>query len=272
MTPLRALLVLVFAASASASHARSDDAVDAACVADHGQALDLRKAGKLGAARDKLRECAADRCPDVLRAECTTLFEDVERDIPTVVVSLADTAGARLFIDGKLRSEPLSAAAIPLDPGDHELRVEQHGRSAIQKVRLLQGEKNVRVGFAPEPKPKAAKKRKRTEERTGALDSTGSHDNTPLVVGLGATSVVALGAFGYFAITGYGQEKDLDDCAPNCTNAAYDDMYRNYRYADIALAVSAVAAGGALYFALSSKSSRHGVAIRARQISLHASF
>src|SRR5438128_2056749 len=66
-----------------------------------------RNEGKLLSARDELHQCVLPACPAVVRSYCTRWFEELEADLPTIVLKVRDGEGndlsdATVSIDGQL--------------------------------------------------------------------------------------------------------------------------------------------------------------------------
>src|SRR5262245_12861574 len=95
------------------------------CVASHLQNQKLRKQGKLSDAKKELLVCVQEGCPPPVRAECEGWLEEVESQMPTIVVSALDAAGkdtveVSVSIDGRRVSDRLDGRPVPLDPGPHK--------------------------------------------------------------------------------------------------------------------------------------------------------
>ena len=242
------------------------------CTASHEQGLADYEAGKLRAAREKLKVCASESCPKLTRGECILALERITADMPTLVLSATDDSGAdlievRVWIDGALAAERLSGRAVELEPGEHEVRfVNAEGAKRVVKVLIKQGEKNRRVsvlftGRAPgktapvpaptaEPAPAPAPA---PADTSGPPPSAADRSGPPIAAYvLGGVGLVALGGFGYFGLTAKSEQSDLEDrCAPACTKGEYRSMKQKYLYADVALGVAVVSLGLSTYFFLS---------------------
>jgi hypothetical protein len=139
-----ALLVL------AAPSARADDAKKL-CTAAYDQAQSLRDAHKLREAREQLRICSQSSCTAFIAKDCTEWLDEVERSLPTVVLSAKDAAGrdllqVRVSVDGQPLVQVLDGKAMPLDAGPHTFRFEQaDGASATLQVFVKEGDKNVGV-------------------------------------------------------------------------------------------------------------------------------
>jgi hypothetical protein len=209
-------------------------------------------------------QCAAEECPTVVREECARLLAAIETSLPTLVFEAKDAQGnsikdVEVRVDGNLIADKLRATAIGIDPGEHRLQFTGPGGKVVtQEITLLEGQKNrlIQIEFvdpsskketpAPPPQPKAQS----------------SVPATAYI--LGGVSVVALGAFGYFALSGRSKESDLKDtCAPNCPVSDYDDMKRKYLFADIALGVAVISGGVATWLVIGSGKSESRVGVQA---------
>lgn len=238
-----------------------------ACVAAHYAGQEIRRENKLRAARAKFLSCANDRCPPLVRKDCTQWYQDLTAEQPTVVFEVHDATGAeltdvRVRADGELVADRLLGAAHDVDPGTHVFRVELPSGDVIQDTLLIKvGEKNRRVVFgkalaaqpgpvAPTPAPVGpAPADKATSERGGGVP--------PLAWVFGGVTVVSLAVFAGFSIAGSAKESDLrDTCAPFCAQDDIDSAKRSYLIGDIALGVGVVAAAATIYVLLTNSGSR----------------
>jgi hypothetical protein len=165
-------LLLVAATVSSSPPARADDKADAksACIEAATQGQTMRDAHRLVDAREQFRLCARDACPAVVRRDCLSWLSEVEKSLPTIVLTAKDESGADVVegtvsADGKPLIARLDGQATAIDPGTHTLHFEIAGRSVDQSLLVREGEKNVRVtlvlsrtgakllqpGAAPEP-------------------------------------------------------------------------------------------------------------------------
>jgi hypothetical protein len=120
------------------------DEVDA-CIAAAEQSQVQRRDGHLRAAHEQLVLCARDACPRAIQKDCKRWLGEVEVALPSVVIHAADATGtdvlgARILVDGKSLEGASSGRAVPLDPGEHTLRVEAGERVVEQRVLIRQGE------------------------------------------------------------------------------------------------------------------------------------
>lgn len=254
---MRAYVLLVFAAAGSvpAPAAASDVPLEikreCAIAAETAQRLTAR--GSLLQSRAELVRCSRDACPPAVRADCLRWLDDLDRSIPSLAIRVEDALGkplddARVTIDGSVPSVLPDGRGIALDPGEHVVAVERAGATAHARVALATGEKErvlvvrlppVPANPAPPAAPLTVASPAPQAEPAPAAAAPG-----PLAWFLSAASVVALGAFAFFAATG---TSDLDrlraSCAGHCAQSDVTTAWNKLIAADVFLGV-AVAAGG----------------------------
>jgi hypothetical protein len=233
------------------------------CNAEYESAQLLRRERQLIEAREKLVLCAQESCPEVARANCQRWLSEVDAATPTVVLEATDggdpVTAVRVWLDDKQLSARLTGAAVPVNPGLHKFRFERRGRSPIEKkVMVLEGVKSrvISVEF-PRPVTRHTQQARARSDKPSVQPSTAAPPVLAWI--LSGVGVVALGSFGYFAATGYDDERAIrdSDCAPNCDQGEVDSVFRNYLVADISLGVAAVSLGVATFLIIDSMSSRH---------------
>lgn len=237
-------VVAVSIATTSVARAQADDTK--ACLAAYDSGQRHRKAGDLVRARDALFRCAVAACPEIVRSDCVEWSAELERQVPTVVVSArysdgTDIARARVSVDGAVVSERLDGTPLPLNPGERVIAIDVDGRSETQRLIVNQGEKARLVRFelerASRAQPASAPPDRVEQEASGP---------GPLPWVLAGTSLVAAAGFGYFAIKGTRDLRALrDDCAPGCSQAELDGVKRDLLIADILLGVSVLSGSAA---------------------------
>lgn len=227
---------------------RADPPSKDQCFDSYEQAQRLRKAYKLRASHEQLVTCAADACPTFVRQDCARWLGEVEASTPTIVVIArhADGGivdGARATLDGEPLAVTLDGRAVAADPGPHALRCEAAGASVETHIVVAEGLKNqpffVTFGgiVAPDERPSPA-----ATPRRGLPTATWV---------LGGVALVGAASFGAFAIAG----RTVQACAPDCVRSQVDDLRRDYLIADVSWITGLVAAGAALYIALTAPSS-----------------
>lgn len=220
------------------------------CVAAYESAQEARVAGEIMRARAHLLVCAAASCPGFIRRDCARWLEPVEDSIASIVVVARGPSGkdlfdVRLHVDGELVSDKLSARAVELDPGRHELRLEYGDEELERTLVVREGEHNQRVEF----------NFKGDGRRSGGLSNLLDMPRPSLAAyTLGAVGVVGIASFSAFAIRGAQQQRDLEaSCKPMCSPAQADEVRTKFIIADISLGAGIAALGTAAYVWL-----RHG--------------
>ncbi len=229
------------------------------CLSAHKQAQLDRADGKLKASRDQLFRCARRECPAPVRAECSGWLDEVSAALPTLVIQVRDAQGAdlsdvRVFVDGELLTSRLDGRPLDVDPGAQTFRFEaKDGRRLEQSVIVRQGEKDrlLQVRFEPARAPKNKSRKPPVASRPPPEGRPEPGQGAPtlsyVLMGVGG---VGVGAFGYFAATGFSRESDLkDQCAPRCSQSEIDSVRHRYIAADVSLGVgvAALAIGGWLW-------------------------
>lgn len=254
------------------------DATKDECIAANESAQDLRQAGRLREAREKLTVCVAPSCPKLLRADCAQRMGELDAAIPEVVFEVKDGVGndlsaVRVTMDGQPFAERLDGRALPANPGEHRFEFEADGLSKTEKTLVLrEGEKNrherVVLGkLHPEAVSVAAARA--SEGPPGPQVSTeeaASHGSVERVAGiaLGGAGVVGLvvgSVLGVVSKSTYDHALS-SECGTavgfadpkTCTQAGYNDVQSAHGQATAAtvgfVAGAALFGGGAyLYFA-----------------------
>jgi hypothetical protein len=232
----------VLAACAFAAPARADELAGCNTALVRGQ--ELARAGKLLEARAAYPACLRAACPESLRAVCANFVAELAPRIPSLRVDVrgpqGSVEGARLFVDGALA--PDAASVVEVDPGEHVVRVEAPRCSpSEQRVTIGAGERPRTITLALAP----------PSGESGPEPAPAPSSLPVSAYVLGGVSAVALGSFAYFALRGKHTESDLRATCPTgpCDSAP---MRQQYLAADISLGVALVAAGVAVWIALTS--------------------
>lgn len=269
----RLLLLTACALPSSLASAQSAGTQSAAreCIAAHEDGQVQLSAGQLLGARDEFLQCAAERCPSIVRKECLALQESVQAALPSIVLAATDgrgrdVSGASAVIDGVRRIESLDGRALELDPGPHSIEfLLSDGRRQTLQVTLREAEKYRRISASFRV------------PRTSSTKENGGAGPSPVAYVLAGVGVVALGSFVVFGLDGNSKQRELErTCAPNCTQSKVDEMRRSHLIADISLGVSvaALATGTYLFVAGSSSddSAQRGHAGRELAFSVSGAF
>lgn len=119
-----------------------------ACVSAFKKARTHEQAGKLQDAKDLLMSCAQAPCGGFMRQQCSSKYNQLESDTPSVVLIVTDAAGApradvQVRMDGEVFAPQLDGRALTVDPGMHEFSFAADGVVfATQKVMIVQGQRN----------------------------------------------------------------------------------------------------------------------------------
>lgn len=208
---------------------------------------------RLVEARAALEICARSTCPKDIARECTTWLAETKNALPTFVVVPIDESGgalanARLSLDGK-PEVPLSAAAIELDPGAHQLRVEADGHDAGRaSFEAVAGKKGTRVEVRL-ARTKAAAPPPQTTIATSPSPPPPAARQIPtdtwVWLGLG---VVFAGGGTYFALSTRQRHDDLaSSCRPTCPHDEVSSLRTRALIADVGFGLGAVLVGTGVY-------------------------
>ena len=216
-----------------------------ACIDAHAAGQIERDAGRLRSAQEQFMSCTAEACPAMIRRECVALGESVAAMMPSVVLVAQDTEGgafegARATIDGARIIPLLDGRPLELDPGEHRFELGlPDGRRQTLTATLRPAEKYRRIVARfpavppPLPPPRAT-----------------SSGRNPLAYVFGGVGVVALGAWGVYALDGRHKQNALEQCAPHCQAEDVHAMRKAYLIADVLLGVSLVSLGAGTYLFL----------------------
>jgi hypothetical protein len=146
------------------AHAAEPDKM--ACISANDSAQDLRRAGKLREAREKLVLCGSTSCPELVRQDCSQRLAEVDGVMPSIVFEAKDAAGndvaaVTITIDG----QPVDKPGMPVqaDPGEHRFVFEAEGLLRTEKTivvregererheRVVLGRSAAQVPMAPAP-------------------------------------------------------------------------------------------------------------------------
>jgi len=244
--PCRGFTLLLLISAFTTTHARASGPARA-CIEAHTTGQIERDAGHLLSARVQFTSCTAEVCPAMIRRECVALGESVVAMTPSVVLVAQDgdgraIPGSRATIDGERAIVSLDGRPLELDPGTHRFELLlPDGRSQTVSATLSSGEKYRRIvgSFSAPPVAGSPPIPAAEPERAG---------RNPLAYVFGGLGVVALGAWGVYALDGRHKQDELERCAPHCQASEVDAMRKSYAIADVLLGVSLVSLGTGTYF------------------------
>ncbi len=239
--------------------ARADEKAGCLDAAAKGQTL--RNAHKLVEAREQLRACAAAACPAAVQSDCANWLAEVEKALPSVVVTAKDGAGADLVdvkvsVDGQPLVSKLDGRAVPLNAGPHAFHFEGAGGASLDRqVLVKEGETNQSVAVvlgaaASLPPPSGASTAPAASPSAASPAESGGSSHAWRTAGwvLGSAGVVGLGVgavFGGMAMA----DKSSAHCVNNVCDAGTVSGIKSHALAsDIGWIAGGVllASGGAL--------------------------
>lgn len=205
-------LLLAVPVALASSVARADDKATCLDAVSRGQRV--RDAHRLLEARERFRTCAAAVCPAAVQTDCAAWLAEVEKALPSVVLSAKSGAGADLLdvkvtVDGQPFVSKLDGEAVPIDPGAHAFHFEGADGAAIdQQVIVREGEKGRAISVvlgASSPAPA-------TPQPTGQSTAPPSNGSSPsssspwrtagwILGGAGVAGLAVGGIFGAVALS-----------------------------------------------------------------------
>ena len=221
-----------------------------------------RNEGKLLSAREELHQCVRPACPAVVRTYCTRWFEEVEADLPSVVLKVRDSKGndlsdASVTIDGQLLDSWQGGLPIPLDPGSHTIACTRPGSPPTQTSVLLGTAEKRRLvtliveSAPPDPEhldPPLANALDRQHEERDAR-----HRPSAAAWTVGALTLATFGSFAYFAVTGRNELAELRaTCEGHCEQSKVDAAWTKLVIADVSLGLAVVGTGLSTWLFVSS--------------------
>jgi hypothetical protein len=216
------------------STVEADESLDrSACIAAYVAAQGARKVNHLLDASQDLSRCARDECPGMIKRDCATWLDEVNRDLPSIVLSVRDAEGhdvlgVQAFVDDK--PVAVDGHGLPIDPGKHAVVLRLgDGTSREEDVIATVGEKERVVTIVVR------------------LRSNGPSRKRVTIASyvLGGIGVAGLGVGTYFGIRG-AVDRSSFGCDRACAPDAYNTVNREFIAADIALGVGVAAVGAAV--------------------------
>jgi hypothetical protein len=149
-------MLLVLAAGGAGSARAQDDPSKESCAEAYESAQESRASGRLRETQRRLAHCAQSACPSFVKSDCARWLEEVERELPSVMVSAPglshdERGNATLKLDGEVVNEALNGSAVALDPGRHQLALERPGHEPVLRTIIAQqGVQNRAVAIGQE--------------------------------------------------------------------------------------------------------------------------
>jgi hypothetical protein len=228
------------------------------CIDANGKAQELRRDGKLSAARDQLQACGNSACPAMIRDDCTKRLNELEGAQPTVIFDARDASGRDLIavtvtMDGRPLVGKLDGKALPVDPGEHEFTFTVAGQAPIVEklvVRESEKERHERVVIGPPAAPAPPLPVAEAPAQTPPAPTPGGLGTWKVVgLALGGAGVAGVAIGSAFGVTTFSEtSKQKSDCASPaiCSNHAQAVSDHSSASTDGTISMVAFAAGGAL--------------------------
>jgi hypothetical protein len=220
------------------------------CVSLHEKGQELRKQSKLLQTRKILRTCSNESCPGLIREDCTSWLEELERAMPSIAFEIVldgkDIAEAKITEGDRVLTENIGGTSYEMDPGVHKFKAEIAGHDPIETaVVVREGEKNrvIRIDFTPPP------------VFGGPLvppPPTGPRPVPAATWVFGSLALVAAGTGGVLGGLALSKKSDLDKlgCKPFCTDSQLSSTKTMALAADATFAGAVVLAGVSMVFYL----------------------
>lgn len=249
---------------ASAAEPSVDQCLDAS---ERGQRQ--RDDGELKAARESFVSCSNQACPAVVQKDCVSWLSDVERRLPSLVISVKDPDGndvgeVELRLDDATEGQTLDGSALVMDPGKRTFHFSRRGfkRQSLDVV-VREGERARIVEVVLEPVGSAAPSRPPAAGPDAGPKDVGAGVPTSAWV-LGGLGVIALGSYAYFGIQAQAERDDLDSCKPTCSESEVDSAKTKWLASNVSFGVAVVAIGVAVWISLDQPRTAHAGSSRLR--------
>jgi hypothetical protein len=219
------------------------------CADANRKAQEFRRVGKLSAAREALQACVSASCPSLVRDDCARRLDELDKAQPTLAFEVQDASGddlsaVRVTVDGKLLTERLDGAALPVDMGEHVFEFEVAGQPPIRRTLILtEGEKARRerivlgvaaspaAGAVPAPSPPSQEASAPPASGADRAASAGGARRTQRILGLvaGGAGIAATGVGVVFGVNASSQWSTVQrecpsrtGCLPHAVSARND--------------------------------------------------
>jgi hypothetical protein len=220
-----------------------------ACVANHEQAQVRRNQSDLLAARSSLLACSQAECPSIVRNDCLQWFGEVDRDVPSVVISVRagnNDVDAQVYVDGQKQSADVYGRALELNPGRHHFRMESSGAPAQERDVVLAPRDKARLvqfELAPATPPTAPAAPPRVSTQRPIPVVTFVLGGTALALAAGG------GVLGAWALSDRADRAETipnGGCSPYCTDHEVSTIENKAIAADVFFGLAVVAGSAAV--------------------------
>lgn len=225
------------------------------CIDDHARAQEARLNGRLLEAGNLFERCTVASCPAMIRADCEQWGEEVQDELPLLLLKLPDNVVAdyvQLYVNDQLVTATFDTPMV-FEPGTFTLRVQAPGgRVYKEEVTLRAGEAMVVVNvelpppapsvLAPPPPPLAP----------AAPPPPDPWSTVPVLTWVfGGVAVASFGVATGFGVVGLSEYSELQDaCAPLCGAEETAAVHDKLLVADVSLALGIASTTAAVVFYL----------------------
>ena len=218
------------------------------CVSQHDSARQLRLNEQWFDARTAMTDCAADRCPLAIGADCRSWLEELNRALPTLLVFVARDGAAhptRVELDGRAIDLPEPPVPIELVPGPHRLHVVFAEHPPIDRdFTLERGEKNHLERIEP-PTPPSTSAGVAIQFRPPPPPSRPVRTSTYL---LSAGALVAFTASTVLIMSALRERDEARiTCAPTCPSGVRRRIETQLVFADVSAGAGIALGAWAVY-------------------------
>lgn len=250
---IRRCLAAVVIVGSTATGARAD--TTSSCSDAALEAQSLRDARQLLESQALLRRCAARECPAIIQKDCARWLEDVQKSLPTVVLTAKSASGellvdVKVTVDGVPFASQLDGRSAALNPGIHTFVFERSdGVRTEKRVPVREGERNQEVVavFETETRTQAASHGEPTATANAVPEPSPSPWRTVgwVAGGLGVLGIGLGATFGLIAASDKSEAR-CDEAGYCASEAALDSARKNATIANIGfIAGGTLLAGGA---------------------------
>ena len=238
------------------------DVTKSQCIDANGKGQELRRDGKLSAAREQFRSCADASCPSILRDDCTRRLDELDRAQPAIVFDAKDGAGrdvvhVKVTVDDHPLADKLDGTPLQVNPGEHVFVFTVADQPPVTQTFVLkEGDKERRerivlgqavlAGAAPSPGQSASSAAPQPGSETSG-GGMGTQKILGLVAGgLGVAGVAVGSIFGAMTLSQVSQQQT--DCASTtkCSNPSQAASDHSNATMDRTISIVGFVAGGVL--------------------------
>jgi hypothetical protein len=230
----------------------------AQCIDANTKGQDFRRDGRLSAAREQLRMCAAPSCPAIVSDDCTKRLDELERAQPAIVFDAKDGSGrdlsvVKVTVDGAPLAEKLDGTALQVDPGQHVFVFTVPDQTPVTQTFVVKEgdkERRERIVIGPSLVPPITPQPAEGGTSSPASESSsgmGTQKMLGLVAGGVGLAGIAMGTvFGVLTLSEASQQRTDCASATNCARYSQAASDHSTGVTDRTISTVGFVAGGAL--------------------------